>query len=209
MDWTMHTDSTRPNRAGNCTSRWVPISRRIDLMSVSRLGMSCILLLCCVASLNAQGARVGYVNSQQVLTEYGPAQEAQAELQSAAQEADSELQLLGSGFQSALAEFQQQAKSMNTEALQNRQQELASSEQAIQRRQQELELQLAQRQQELLQPINDRITAIIEEIRVEGNYAVILDASSGAIVAADPALDITQDVLTRLQAADTPGSGGG
>ncbi|MXX55083.1 MAG: OmpH family outer membrane protein [Gemmatimonadetes bacterium] len=205
----MHTDSTRPNRAGNCTSRWVPISRRIDLMSVSRLGMSCILLLCCVASLNAQGARVGYVNSQQVLTEYGPAQEAQAELQSAAQEADSELQLLGSGFQSALAEFQQQAMSMTPEARQNRQQELASSEQAIQRRQQELELQLAQRQQELLQPINDRITAIIEEIRVEGNYAVILDASSGAIVAADPALDITQDVLTRLQAADTPGSGGG
>ena len=76
-------------------------------------------------------------------------------------------------------------------------------------RQQELELQLNQRQQELLQPVNDRITAVIEEIRVEGNYAIILDAASAAIVAADPALDLTQEVLTRLQAADTPGPGGG
>lgn len=177
-------------------------------MSISRLGMASALLLCCAASLDAQGARVAYVNSQQVLTEYGPAQEAQQQLQAAAQDADSELQLMGSGLEAAVAEYQQQEMSMTPEARQNRQQELANQQQAVQRRQQELELQLAQRQQELLQPINDRITAVIEEIRVEGNYAVILDAASGAIVAADPALDITQDVLTRLQAQDTPPGGG-
>ncbi len=178
-------------------------------MSVSRLGMACVLLLCCAMSLDAQGAGVAYVNSDQVLAEYGPAQEARDQLQAAAQDADSELQLLNSGFQTALGEFQQQAMSMTPEARQARQQELQNQELAVQRRQQELELQIAQRQQELLQPINDRITAVIEEIRVEGNYAVILDAASGAIVAADPALDITQDVLARLQAADTPGPGGG
>ena len=178
-------------------------------MSVSRLGMAFALLLCCAAPLDAQGAQLAYVNSQQVLAEYGPAQQAQAELQSAAQQADSELQLMGSGLEAAVNEYQQQAMSMTPEARQNREQELAIQQQALQSRQQELELQLAQRQQELLQPINDRITAVIEEIRVEGNYTVILDASSGAIVAADPALDITQDVLTRLQAQDTPGSGGG
>ncbi len=178
-------------------------------MRVSRLGMASALLLCRVASLDAQGAQVAYVNSQQVLAEYGPAQEAQQQLQTAAQDADSELQLISSGLEAAVAEYQQQAMSMTPEARQNREQELASQQQAAQRRQQELELQLAQRQQELLQPINDRITAVIEEIRVEGNYAIILDAASGAIVSADPALDITQEVLSRLQAQDIPGSGGG
>ncbi len=176
-------------------------------MSVTRLGTAFALLFCCAASLNAQTARVGYVNSQAILGEYGPAQEARQQLETAAQDADRELQLLNSGLQAAFAEYQQQQMSMTLEARQNREQELANQQQAMQRRTQELELQLQQRQQELLQPINDRIGAIIEEIRVEGNYAIILDAASAVIVAADPALDLTQDVLTRLQAQDNPGGG--
>ncbi len=178
-------------------------------MSVSRLGTAFALSLCWASSLDAQATRVGYVNSESVLAEYAPAQEARQQLETAAQEADAELQLLGSGLQAAINEYQQQQMSMTPEARQGREQELASQRQAFTRRQQELELQLQQRQQELFQPVNDRITAVIEEIRVEGNYAMILDAASAAIVAADPALDITQEVLTRLQAQDTPGAGGG
>jgi len=169
--------------------------------------MAFALLLCCAASLDAQTARVGYVNSQAILAEYGPAQEARQQLEAAAQDADRELQLLNSGLQAAIGEYQQQQMSMTLEARQNREQELGNQQQAMQRRTQELDLQLQQRQQELLQPINDRIGAIIEEIRVEGNYAIILDAASAVIVAADPALDLTQDVLTRLQAQDNPGGG--
>lgn len=178
-------------------------------MSVSRLGMAFALSLCCVSSVDAQATRVGYVNSQSVLAEYAPAQEARQQLESAAQQADSELQLLASGLQAAGNEYQQQAMSMTPEARQSREQELGRQQQAFNSRQQELELQLQQRQQELLQPVNDRITAVIEEIRVEGNYAIIFDLASQAIVAADPALDLTQEVLTRLQAQDAPGPGGG
>ena len=178
-------------------------------MRISRLGMASALLLFCAASLDAQGARVAYVNSQQVLAEYAPAQEARQQLESVFQENQSELQLMSSGLESSLAEYQQQAMSMTPETRQNRERELQNLQQALQNRTQELELQFQQRQQELMQPVTDRITAVIEELRVEGNYAVILDLASQAIVAADPALDLTQEVLTRLQAQDDPGSGGG
>ena len=40
---------------------------------------------------------------------------------------------------------------------------------------------------------------------MEGNYAIILDQASQVILAADPALELTQEVLTRLQAQDTGG----
>jgi Skp family chaperone for outer membrane proteins len=46
----------------------------------------------------------------------------------------------------------------------------------------------------------DRVNAAIEEIRAEGSYALIVDVSSGAVVAADPLLDLTQEVLARLNA---------
>ena len=174
-------------------------------MSVSRLGMAFTLSLFWAASVEAQATRVGYVDSNAVLAEYAPAQEARQQLESARQDAEAELQLLASGLDAAVQEFQQQAMSMTPEARQNREQELGGQQQVLQQRTQELEIQFQQRQAELLQPVMDRITAAIEEIRVEGNYAIILDRASQVILAADPALELTQDVLTRLQTRDTGG----
>jgi Skp family chaperone for outer membrane proteins len=53
----------------------------------------------------------------------------------------------------------------------------------------------------------DKITAVIETMREEGNYALILDVAAGSIISADPSLDLTQEVLRRLQAA-SPAPGG-
>ena len=175
-------------------------------MNLPRLGMALALPLFWTGSLEAQAARVGYVDSNAVLAEYGPAQEATQTLESARSDAESELQLLTTGLQSAINEYQQQAMSLTEEARAGRESELASQQQALDRRRQELEVQFQQRQAELIQPITDRITAVIEEIRVEGSYAMILDRASQVILAADPTLDLTQQVLTRLQAADTSGS---
>lgn len=174
-------------------------------MSVSRLGMAFTLSLFWAASLEAQAARVGYVDSNIVLEEYAPAQEARQQLESARQDAQAELQLLDSGLRAAADEYQQQAMTMTPEARQNREQELAGQQTVLQQRTQELEIQFQQRQAELLQPVMEGLNAVIEEIRVEGNYAIILDKASQAILAADPALDLTQEVLTRLQAPDTGG----
>ncbi len=175
-------------------------------MSVSRVGMTLALSLLGTTALTAQAPRVGYVDSNAVLAEYAPAQEARTQLETAQQDATSELQLLESGLQTAIGEFQQQAMSMTPEARQGREAEISNQQQALIRRRGELEVQFQQRQAELLQPVMDRITAVIEEVRVEGNYAIILDRASQVILAADPALDLTQEVVTRLQAdADTGG----
>lgn len=174
-------------------------------MSISRLGMVAALMLLSTSSATAQAARVGYVNTNQVLEEYTPAQEARQALESARLDADSELQLLGRGLQAAFDEYQQQAMTMTPEARQAREAELQNQQRALQSREQELNLQFQERQAELLQPVMERVTAVIEEIRVEGSYALILDSASQAILAGDPALDLTQEVLTRLQADPSPG----
>ncbi len=174
-------------------------------MSISRLGMVAALMLLSTSSAAAQAARVGYVNTTQVLEEYTPAQEARQALESARLDADSELQLLGRGLQAAFDEYQQQAMTMTPEARQAREAELQNQQRALQSREQELNLQFQERQAELLQPVMERVTAVIEEIRVEGSYALILDSASQAILAGDPALDLTQEVLTRLQTDPSPG----
>lgn len=174
-------------------------------MSISRLGMAAALMLLSTSSAAAQAARVAYVNTNQVLGEYAPAQEARQALESARVEADSELQLLSRGLQAGIDEYQQQAMTMTPEARQARELELQNEQQALQNRSQELDAQFQERQTQLLQPVMERVTAVIEEIRVEGGYALILDSASQAILAGDPALDLTQEVMTRLQADPSPG----
>jgi len=112
--------------------------------------MAFTLSLLWAASAEAQATRVGYVDSNAVLAEYAPAQEARQQLEDARQDAEAELQLLGSGWQTAVAEYEQQAMSMTPEARQNRQQELAAQQQALQTRTQELEIQFQQRREIVL-----------------------------------------------------------
>ena len=65
-----------------------------------------------------------------------------------------------------------------------------------------------QRQQELVQPVMDKINQVIEQIRAEGAYTLIFDVSAGGVVAADPGLDLTQEVIRRLKAAAPPATPG-
>ena len=62
----------------------------------------------------------------------------------------------------------------------------------------QIEAEAATRQAELVAPIMERINAIIQEIRSEGSYTFIFDVSAGGLIAADEALDLTDDVIQRL-----------
>ncbi len=169
-------------------------------MSISRLGAAVALSLLLASPLGAQGTKVGYINSAQVLAEYGPAQEADRQLQATLAGYQAEMDQLNASLAQASAEFEQQQVTMTPEARQQRGQELQAQASAIDERGQQLQALAAQRTTEVFTPINEAIRSVLEEIRVEGNYGLILDVTVQAILVADPALDLTQQVLTRLQA---------
>ena len=61
-----------------------------------------------------------------------------------------------------------------------------------------------------MQPILQRINKIINDLRAENGYAMVFDAQAngGSVVAADKNLDITDQVIARLQ-DDGPRRSGG
>jgi len=56
----------------------------------------------------------------------------------------------------------------------------------------------SQRRNQLLAPILDRVLGAISEVAREGGYLMIFDTSSGALLFADEAWDITADVNKKL-----------
>lgn len=167
-----------------------------------RFVRSCVLALALTAAAvpaAAQSAKVGWVDTNVVLRELPMAQDAQKTLEAAIQGFQAEMQQLLSDLQASEQEYRQQQMTMTAENRQAREEELLRSRNAVQQRSQELDGQAQQRRAEVFQPVMEAITAVIEEIRVEGNWAMILDVASQAILSADPSLDLTQEVLTRLQ----------
>lgn len=171
-------------------------------MNVSRLGIAAVLTLLSAATLEAQGTRIGYINTAEVLDLYQPARDARDLLEADGERWTQQIQQLRAQLQADFQEFEQQMNTMTPEARQIREQEISDQSLALQRTEDQINLQAQQRQEELLQPVMDKISTTIEEMRVELGYGMILDVVSQAILSADESLNLTQELLTRLEAKD-------
>jgi outer membrane protein len=150
----------------------------------------------------AQDLRIGYINTQDILAEAPGAQEAKDQFDADLLTYRTEVEQLATELGDLVNKYEQQQALLSPAAAQTRETDIRARQQAYQERVTALDESAGLRQQELLQPIMDRIHTAIEEIRAEGNYALIVDVSSGAVVAADPLLDLTQEVLARLQTSE-------
>jgi Skp family chaperone for outer membrane proteins len=88
---------------------------------------------------------------------------------------------------------------MSVEARANLENQITQKQQEYEERVQQIEALAADRRAALIEPVMQRINAVIEDMRAEGNYVLIFDLSAGAILAADSALDLTQEVIARLR----------
>ena len=103
---------------------------------------------------------------------------------------------------SALAAFNQSSIGMSPTARQQKQAELQQLNTEYQQRLNDAQARSEQRQQELMEPLQVRVQAVIDGLRAERNLGIIFDvaAPGGGIVAGDPRLDLTSVVVTRLAA---------
>ena len=145
--------------------------------------------------------KIGYINSAAILEEAPGAKEASAEFDRYLQQSQAEVQRLSQELEARRAEYQRQQLMLSPAAKTQREEEMLRMQQEAQQRVQALETQAGQRQQQLVQPVMDKVNKVIEEIRAEGSYSFIFDVAGGSIIAADPKLDLTQEVLRRLKAA--------
>jgi Skp family chaperone for outer membrane proteins len=103
-------------------------------------------------------------------------------------------------------EFQQQQGMMTQERRQQQQQALTQKQQELQRKGAEFEQQAQAKQRRDPGPGAGADQPVIDQLRQERGYSFILDVAAGGVIAADPSLDITEEVLSRLNAQANRGS---
>jgi len=175
-------------------------------MRVTKVFVPILLAMVLASPARAQTTvKIGYIDSQAILDQDPSARTAQQQFEASLATYQAEVQQLGEDLQTLIDQFEQQQAMLSEEAKANRAEEIRLRQTQYQQRIAELEQQAGVRQAELVEPVMQRITAVIEEIRAEGNYSMIFDVAAQGIISADPALDLTAEVVRRLQA--TAGQG--
>lgn len=161
-----------------------------------------LLLAVAGGSLAAQQpTRIAFVNPQ-ALFENAPGR-VQAESTFSKETAGfrAELTKMSDALTQMVGAYQREESRLTAAQKETRQRAIAAKEDSLRGRQQQLEQQAAARQGELMAPIMETVRKVLEDIRVEDGYAMILSSEPGSspILAADKNLDITERVVARLR----------
>lgn len=175
------------------------------------LGLPAAMLLL-VAPLSAQtivGCKVAYVNGAQVLQSTPGYAQADSIFKREMQVYSTEISQMQASLQAAAAKFEESSVMLSATNRAAERKKLGDQQDALEKRQQEIQGKAADRRQQLVAPIESRITAVIEGIRAENNCAMIFDVAvdGNAILAADKSLDLTSKVIDRLRGPATPSTG--
>ena len=142
-----------------------------------------------------------YVDLDRILMDYDMANELRSVVETKAQNIQAEVTRRGKKLENDVKSFQEKVnKGLMTRSVAEAQQ------QKLMQQEQEFNNYAAQKQQEIqeeqvvmMNQLGDAIKTFLDKYNAEKQYAMILTNTGGApVITADPALDITEDVLAGL-----------
>ena len=158
------------------------------------------------ASASAQAPKLGFINSAAILATAPGRTEAENQFKSEVTAYQAQLQRMSDSLQTMAANFDKESPRLDSGTRATRAKTIQAREADYQNRARSLDLQMQNRQAELIRPLMENLQKVIEQVRAEDNYAMIFDVASQnpVIVAADKNLDITEKVMARVKAGPKP-----
>jgi outer membrane protein len=156
--------------------------------------------------VSAQDAplKIGFVDSQVILTQLPEAIKAQGDLDALTNKWSAQLDSMTQAYQELGAKYQQQAGTMTDDKKLAAQKDLVEKEQTILNFRKEKFAQqtgeIYKKQEEIFGPVKIKIYAAIEKVAKDESMKFVFDKSGDIILLyADPVYDITYKVLDKLK----------
>jgi len=165
--------------------------------------MSRILLISSLfvfLSFQAIAQKVGYINSQELVSLMPEVKEANSQLEVMKTQFSKRGQEMLQTLQQKYQDFQRKQSQGELSPIdaEKQAQVLKDEEQALVAFEQESQQKLMAKSEELLQPMQTKVNNAIKQVAEENGYAYILDLSQGSILYADPTADVSVLVKTKL-----------
>jgi len=150
--------------------------------------------------------KLGYVNPQ-ALMEAAPGRvAAESLLTKEGQVYQGQLQKMQDSLNGLLQKYQKEEPTLSATAKETRQKSLQAMENELQQKNSQFQQQFDARKNEVMAPITDVVKKVLDDIREEGCYAMIIMSEHGqsVIASADKNLDVTDKAVSRLRATKAP-----
>jgi outer membrane protein len=165
------------------------------------LGLVCVLSL---GALNAEELKIGYVNTQEILTAMPEKSTIEKKLSDLQSEMEKEMVKMREEYSTKIKEYQEKQATMPETIKQARQTEIQEIEQRITTFQQTANTDLQKKQQELFAPIIDKVKKAINEIGAETKCTYVFDLSAQAIVYQSPSATDLGPLVKKKLGLDKP-----
>jgi outer membrane protein len=145
--------------------------------------------------------KIAYINSEKLIQQAPGATEARTTVQREIDKYRAELALLEDSINTMIADYNQKQITLSPDAKKKQEEAIRTRQASLQTRSQTYDQSIQKRQQDLLEPVMDRINKALNDYRKDNGISIVLDASARAIISADSSLDITDAILAKLKAA--------
>jgi outer membrane protein len=167
-------------------------------MKKSLIAIMVCLLAFGGSAMAQKNAKIGHINSNDLMQIMPGRDSAQNVLQAEVQELETTLKTMQSEMEKRYNEYMENQSGW-TELIRNtKQREIQDMGARIQEFQENAQKQLQQREQELLKPIIDRAKQAISDVAAEGGYTYIFDSGVGAVLYSQDSEDIMPLVKKKL-----------
>jgi outer membrane protein len=151
-----------------------------------------------------EGAKIAFVVLQRVANESSEGKAATAKIQALQQKRAAELNERNKQLQSIQARLEKEASVMSATAQADLAKQAERLNTDIQRFTQDAQQEIGELQEQLREQFEARVQPVLEEVRREKGLHFIFNGPDSGLVAADPGLDISLDVIKRLDAKPAP-----
>jgi len=169
------------------------MNRRTGLLIAMLAG-----ILAAAQPASAQALRVGYADPEVIITYMPEYQQIQEQLANEYRTSQEALQALAQDFQERVERYQKQQPLLTAERRAEREKELADLQAEIQQSAAQKDQELAQRQEQLMAPLLDRVQTVIDGLAVEKGLDIVIRSPALLYVNEDRIVNINVDIARKL-----------
>ena len=149
--------------------------------------------------------RIAFVNTATLLDNAPGRSQAESTYARETRGYTDQLKKMNDSLTTLFSSYQKAEPTLSATQKETRQKTMRDLQTALQEKQQQLSQQAQQRQNELMAPIMEQVKKVLDDIRAEDGYAMIITGDPNLILSYDKNLDITDRVVARLRTvASTP-----
>ncbi len=153
------------------------------------------------SAVSAAAGSIVYFDLDRVLDQYDMANDKRSEVEAKVATIQKEVNRRQTNLENGIKDFQNKINKglMTSVAAEAQQRKLQEQEQAFQQFAQQKQAEIMEEQQVMMNVLADAIKTFVEAYNAEKGYAMILtNQASVPVIVADPALDITNDIIEGL-----------